>query len=179
MTATDREVTLHGRTFRLRLMAPTDGAAMLAFAGTVPALDRLFLRRDIVDPAEINRWTSDIAAGRVVTFVAFEESAIAGYAYLGFATDTWTQHRAELRVMVAPSARRLGLGRVLVADALDHAREQGALMVDAWMTVEQSDAQAMFARFGFSEVAVLPGYARDRDGQAHDLVAMSLQLADE
>lgn len=179
MTQYTREVTLRDRVFALRLMAPADGGAMLAFAGTVPPIDRLFLRRDIVDPAEIQRWTDDITAGRVVTLLAFEAGAIVGYAYLGFGTDSWTQHRAELRVLVSPGVRRVGLGRLLVGDAMQYGRERGVSVIDAWMTIEQRDARAMFEGFGFSEVAVLPRHVRDREGGAHDLVAMSLGMEED
>jgi hypothetical protein len=56
------------------------------------------------------------------------------------------------------------------------ARRLGLRKLTAQMTAEQETAQAIFTHLGFCEDARLGNWVEDRNGLAHDLVIMSLDL---
>jgi len=59
-------------------------------------------------------------------------------------------HGAELAVVVAPEARGAGLGRTLLASALDTADASGSHELTAWMHGDSPAARALAAGSGFS-----------------------------
>lgn len=52
---------------------------------------------------------------------------------------------------VAPSVRRAGVGRVLVAAVCDWTSETGALTVGLWVTRGNTPAEELYRRLGFHE----------------------------
>ena len=87
---------------------------MAAFARALPEDDLLFLQRDITQPAEVDWWIQETVQGNLVTIVAWEGPNVLGYATYDRGTVRWTRHVAELRVVVAESARGAGVGRLLL-----------------------------------------------------------------
>ncbi len=76
---------------------------------------------------------------------------------------TWTRHVAELRVLVAPEMRGLGLGRLLTEQGFAIARERGVRKMIAQMTTDQEAAVHAFERMGFEREAVaLKGLGGER-----------------
>jgi hypothetical protein len=51
-----RNVELGHSQIEMRLMTPADEQSVLEFAGTLPAHDLLFLRRDITQPKVLSAW---------------------------------------------------------------------------------------------------------------------------
>ena len=64
------------------------------------------------------------------------------------AEDCWLED-----LYVAPEARRLGLGRVLVQRALDRARERGCHRVELDTNEDNHDAIGLYRSLGFSDTA--------------------------
>ncbi len=150
---------------------------IIAFARSLPQNDLLFLERDISDPLEVDRWIEAVAQGVMVTIVARQQDAIVGYATFDRGRVPWTRHVAELRVVVASSARGLGIGRLLLELVFEMAQREGVRKVVARMTPEQTKAQHLFKRLGFEEEAVLRDHAVDAHGVTHDLLLMSFRPA--
>ena len=121
----------------LRQMTPGDKAGLLEFARALPEHDLLFLRRDISQEPAIDDWISELKSGEIVTILAVEGGRIVGYATIHRSLLRWTAHVAELRVMVAESARGLGLGRVLTQEAFANALAMGIEKMVAQMTLDQ------------------------------------------
>jgi L-amino acid N-acyltransferase YncA len=169
-------VTLGGHALTLRLLAAGDREAVLAFAQALPEHDLLFLRRDITRPDNVDAWLSDIEEGRYVTVIAVEGANVVGYATVATDRMTWTRHVAELRVLVAPSARGIGLGALLTEQAFALAQDRGVRKMIAQMTTDQDAAVRAFERMGFVREAVLRGQVMDRDGGLHDLQIMGLDV---
>ena len=63
-----------------------------------------------------------------------------------------------MTVGVVPAARRQGIGRRLVADLLDHARERGAKQVFLEVRVDNAAALALYESEGFDRLGVRRGY---------------------
>jgi RimJ/RimL family protein N-acetyltransferase len=161
----------------LRHMRAPDRDAVLAFARGLPAHDLLFLPVDITRPAVIEAWIEAIARGTMTTLLAERDGAIQGYAAIDRGHLDWSPHVAELRVLVAASARGQGLGRVLTQEAFRLALELGIEKVVAHMTVDQKGAIAVFEGMGFRPEALLRDHVKDRDGHTHDLLILSHDVA--
>ena len=160
------------RTIRLRRLGGHDGNALLEFGQRQPNEDLLFQERDITNVADIGDWIHDTEAGRIRSVVAEEAGKIIGYATIERGRLRWTRHVAEIRVMVDVSARRLGLGHILLNLAFESALTDEVAKIIAQMTPDQVGARKIFERLGFVEDAVLTRHVASADGELHDLVVM-------
>ena len=169
-----REVKVSdNRTVALRLMEKADRDRIVDFARALPPDNLLFLRRDITDPKVVDEWVQDIERGRTVTVLAEGEGELVGYASLWQDDSFWGRHVGELRVLVRPDYRGVGLGRRLSFDVFAIAKDLGLEKIIARMTPEQKRTKANLERLGFTVDALLHGFVRDRDGKPHDLLVMS------
>ena len=166
-------VAVGGETVTLRPLVAADGAAVLAFAGSLPTHDLLFLRRDITEPAEVHAWIAAVAAGDLATVLAIREGRVIGYCVVDRSPLAWMRHVAELRVMVAAEMRGKGLGRMLTTEAFRIASEMGVEKMVAQMTTDQRTAIAVFQNLGFDNEAVLHDHVKDRDGKSYDLLMLA------
>ena len=161
----------------LRHMSAGDKAGILAFARALPEHDLLFLRRDITQEDAVNDWIREMEAGEIVSIVATKGADIVGYATIHLSTLRWTAHVAELRVMVAASMRGAGLGRMLTQEAFANALSAGVEKMVAQMTLDQKGAIATFEGLGFRPEALLRDQVKDRQGNKHDLLVLSHEVA--
>ena len=170
--------TVGGRRVSLRLMDRGDGDAVLAFARGLPEHDLLFLRRDITQPDQVETWVHRIEAGVTTSLLLLDaDGTIAGYATVDRNDLPWSQHVAELRVLVGPTLRGRGVGRLLTEEAFRIALGMGVDKVIGQMTVDQHQAIAVFRSLGFQPEALLRDHVKDRDGNKHDLVILSHDIA--
>lgn len=172
-----RTVELGGQEVTLRLMGDADREALLTFARALPEHDLLFLRRDITRPEVIDAWLSQVRSGEVVTVLAEADGQVVGYGTIHRNTLPWTDHVAELRVMVAEGMRGRGLGRVLTQEAFANALGMGIEKMVAQMTLDQKGAIATFEGLGFRPEALLRDHVKDREGKKHDLLVLSHDVA--
>jgi L-amino acid N-acyltransferase YncA len=167
------EVRIKDDSFTLRLMNPADRDAMLAFAQALPSHDLLFLRRDITRPEVVDRWLDDITRERIMTLLAEHQGTLVGYATVDRGDVSWSPHVAELRVTVASSMRRRGLGRILTLEAFRIALDRGVEKMVAQMTTDQEGAIAVFETLGFRTEALLRDHVKDREGHKLDLLILA------
>jgi L-amino acid N-acyltransferase YncA len=169
-----REVrTTDDRPVVVRLMERSDRDRMVGFARALSADDLLFLRKDITDPEVVDEWVRDIERGRTVTVLADAGGELLGYGALWLDETFWGRHLGEIRVLVRPDYRGLGVGMQLASDVFMIARALGIEKVIARMTTEQVRTRARLERLGFQKEALLKGFVLDRDGKARDLLVMS------
>ena len=90
---------------------------------------------------------------------------------------SWSAHVAELRVSVAPMMRGKGLGRILTQEVFAIALGSGVEKMVAQMTLDQKGAIATFEGMGFRPEALLRDHVKDRDGNKHDLLVLSHEVA--
>ncbi len=165
-----------GQSVEVRLMTAADRDAVLAFARGLKQEDLLFLRIDITDPAVVDEWVANVAAGLSTTLLACDSRGIVGYATVHRTRAPWTRGVGELRVNVSSDYRTRGLGRSLTSQIFDVARGLGLRKLMANMTTDQHGAQAAFRRLGFVPEALLADYVEDRNGTPRDLVMMSYDI---
>ena len=170
------ELKLGGEKGHLRLMKADDGPAILAFAESLPPHDLLFLRRDITKPKVVDAWIEASKAGSIYSVVATKEDQIVGCGTLVADPFSWSPHVREVRVLVSPSAREHGLGRMILQQCFRKALEEDVKKLTAQMTVDQKGAIAIFEELGFRGEALLKDQVMDRDGETHDIVTLSCEV---
>ena len=115
----------------------------------------------------------------------FSDSLRAGYTcwtcrhgadLAGYAIVTVAAGEAHLlNLSVAPEYQRRGLGSPLLREVLRGAREQMARHVFLEVRPSNAAAQAMYARFGFRQIALRRGYYPAREGR-EDALVLTLAL---
>ncbi len=91
----------------------------------------------------------------------------------GFVVARVAADEAEiLNLVVAEGARRKGIGRELVAAALEKARQSGASAVFLEVAADNPAGRALYESAGFREVGVRPDYYRQRRGNYIDALIM-------
>lgn len=116
----------------------------------------------------------------------FSDALAAGYnAWMLIDADTCLGYSVSMRVLdeahllnltVAPAHRRQGLGRVLLAHALEHAAGQGASTAFLEVRVSNLHAIALYHAHGFSDLAQRRDYYPASPGR-EDALIMKLELA--
>jgi L-amino acid N-acyltransferase YncA len=157
----------------VRLMKPEDGAALLAFARSLPEDDLLFLSVDITTPEVVEQWVRNIQSGRTHTVLAEADGKLIGHGTLYISELTWTRHLGEIQLLISRAARGSGLGSLLANEVFAVAQEQNLQKVIARMAAEQRGAMQVFERLGFKAEALLADFVMDREGRTHDLIVMS------
>jgi ribosomal protein S18 acetylase RimI-like enzyme len=108
---------------------------------------------------------AEVAAGRILLFVARGATGIVGTAQLHLVSKPNQPHRAEIaKVLVHSQARRRGIGEALMraAEAAALALGRDLLVLD---TDEAGAARRLYTRLGWTEVGTIPRYALMPDGR--------------
>lgn len=169
---------LGGTHLTFRLMTPDDAEAIGVFARALPPDDLTFLRTDITQPETIKAWMTYLRTGRTISILAeTAEKVIAGYASIHVNDVQWMRHVGELRVLVGSDFRGIGLGKRLTNEAFSLAKDLGLKKMTAQMSTDQRSARQVFEHLGFRPEALLADHVMTRDGQTHDLLIMSYDVA--
>lgn len=178
LEAYPKMVMLRDRTEAIiRPLAEADKTALLNFFHRIPEEERYYLKENVTAPAVIQEWTSNIDYQRVFPIVALHGDEIIGDATLHLRRARARQHVGEVRVVVEPGYREVGLGGRLIRELLDVAAELGLHKVVFELVADQEEAAILAAgSAGFREAAVLKEHVRDMWGNYQDLVIMELPL---
>ena len=161
----------------VRPLAASDAARLLEFFQRVPQEERYYLKEDVASPEVIQRWCYDIDFGRVIPIVALVGEEIVADATLHRSRALARSHVGELRIVVDPGYREIGLGRRLIGELLDIAVQLG-LISAVFELVDHHEKLAIAAAksMGFQVVALLKERIRDVCGDHRDLDIMELPL---
>jgi ribosomal protein S18 acetylase RimI-like enzyme len=110
-------------------------------------------------------------------WIATGQDGILGHVDLRARPEHGCAHRALLGMGVHRLARRQGLGRVLVASAMDWARKQGLEWVDLEVLSINEPARALYRDCGFRQTGEIADMFRI-DGEQLAYTLMSLKLQD-
>jgi len=163
----------------IRPLASEDATRLLEFFQGIPEEERYYLKEDVTSPEVIQRWCYDIDFRRVVPIVALVGDEIVADATLHRSRAMARCHVGELRIVVAPAYREIGLGRRLIGELLDIAVELG-LSLASFELVDRHENLAISAAksMGFQVAALLKERVRDVWGDPRGLVIMELPLED-
>jgi hypothetical protein len=106
-----KTVKCKGENIELVLPESLEAEAVKSFTGKFEDEDLLFLYRDIREPKVVEAWSRSLEDGDIV---AIRYREIVGTTAAVQDTLSWSAHVGELRILVQPDARDLGLGRTLI-----------------------------------------------------------------
>jgi GNAT superfamily N-acetyltransferase len=121
-------------------------------------------------------YAEEVERGRRLLLAAFADGVVVGTVQIIFAPHPNQPHRADIaRMLVHPSARRRGIGRLLMEQAEREALTEGRtlLVLD---TVTGGDAERLYERLGWTKVGVIPNYALMPDGRPCDTTVFFKEL---
>jgi ribosomal protein S18 acetylase RimI-like enzyme len=99
----------------------------------------------------LDEGAAEVTAGEAPVYVAERNGVVVGMVTLCVYT-TLTGAKAYLdHLVVAPEARRRGIGRQLVEYAIERAREAGASRVDLTARATKRAAHALYGSLGFEQ----------------------------
>jgi L-amino acid N-acyltransferase YncA len=175
-----KSIMLHdGTPVVLRPLEPGDKVRLLQFFERVPEEERHYLKENVTAPAVVHGWTTQIDFDRVVPIVALVGDEIVADATLHRSRATARRHVGEMRVVVDPSHRGVGLGRRLIRELLDIAAELGLYKATFELVADREESAIRSATsVGFQQVAILRERIRDFWGNYQDLVLLELPLKD-
>lgn len=134
--------------------AVENGASVNFLAGFAQADGEAFWRGQI----------EAIGAGGRILIVAALDGRIVGTVVVTFAPQPNGPHRAEIgKMLVHSSARRRGIGSILLLAAEDAARENGRTLLHL-DTQTGSAGEALYRAHGWTQMGVMPGHSLTPDG---------------
>jgi L-amino acid N-acyltransferase YncA len=157
----------------VRPMEAKDGPAVWDFFRALPEEDRLFLRDDVTSPEWLDRFVAEIGQETMIPIIAEQGGQVVGNAALYRSRRGWSAHVGEIRVAVARSCQRKGLGTVLARELVKAAINAGLEKMVASVVDNQVGAKRAFEKLGFRAEAVLKGHVKDIHGSKRDLVLMA------
>lgn len=172
-----KKVTLKdGMKITLRPLKKDDEKAFHEFFAAIPERERIFIKHRVQDPEVIRGWCQNIDYGRNLPLLAIADGQIIGDASLHQQLGGWKRHVGRVSVLVHPKYRGHGLGRLLVEEIVDVARNLGLERAEAEFLGEQEAGMKVFAIVGFSQLLKLEDHVKDMQAINHDYVLMSLKL---
>jgi len=100
------------------------------------------------------------------------DEALIAYLFYRFIADEVHIYR----IAVSPEWRRQGIGSQLVGECLQGARHRGMTAAVLEVRPSNTDAVALYRRFGFQVIATRPGYYTDR---REDALILKLDMKEE
>jgi ribosomal protein S18 acetylase RimI-like enzyme len=155
----------------IRPIVTSDREALADFFARVPEGDRTFFKEDVLDARVVDAWAEPRSGDE--RLVAVEDTGeIVGWMALSGGVG-WSAHVGDLRLVVAPTHRRRGLGRALAQRALIDALQRGYSKIAVELIADQTGAIGMFTELGFDPEALLVDHVRDRTGDLRDLLVLA------
>ncbi len=169
-------VTLRDGTYVLvRPMVADDEAALAEFYGAIGEQDLRFFRDPVKEATVIHDWTAHLDYSRVLPLLALVKERIVGNASLHFC-DGPKRHMAEIRLFLVKDFRRRGLGTKMLRTLIDLARKHGLAILTAEIVADDANCIKAFEGQGFKPAAMLRDGYLFPDGEAHDLVMLTMPL---
>lgn len=172
-----RPLQCGGKPLEIARMTSADRDALVAFVATLPAHDLLFLNRDITHPKVIDAWMRALDRGQINSLIVHDGPHMIGCTAIIVDPLSWSPHVGELRIMASPAYRGMGLGRAMIQECFAQALDLGLTKLVAQMTTRQRAGITVFEELGFRAEALLAKHVADREGNLHDLVLLSQDVA--
>jgi GNAT superfamily N-acetyltransferase len=108
--------------------------------------------------AYTRRVREEIDGGRAMVAVAELHGQIAGYVFAGIEPESWKELRREAGyvhdLVVDEPHRRAGVGRALVASAVDWFDARGVTRIMLWTAPQNAGAHRLFRDAGFRQTMI-------------------------
>ncbi|MGH3077800.1 MAG: GNAT family N-acetyltransferase [Gaiellaceae bacterium] len=162
----------------MRRADPTDASALVALAEAVAHEEGRWILtteswRSVRDERRYLK-----AAQRhpdAAVFVAEEDGAVLARLSLARDPHPASTHVADLGLMVAAGARRRGIGRMLLSEAVAWARASAVRKLELHVFPWNEPALRLYESFGFEREGYRKGHY-ERDGEHVDAILMALEV---
>jgi RimJ/RimL family protein N-acetyltransferase len=164
--------------FVVRRATPADAGALVELARVVVAEPEGWLISDggWRSVAEERRYLRALRRHpHAAVFVADMPEGLVARLSLARDTHPASYHVADLGLMVAAGYRRRGIGRALLEQAVEWAREAEVTKLELHVFPHNEPAIALYEGFGFEREGYRRGHYRRGDGYA-DAVLMALRI---
>lgn len=162
----------------LRPMVADDKDKLLTFFRKLPEIDRLYLRSDVTKEEVVDKWVKNLNYEKVLPILALVGKEVVADATLHRSEYSWTKHVGEIRIVVAPTMRKKGLGAILAKELFHQAMLSGVEKIIVEMAEEDEPAKKVFEKMGFKKEAILKNHIIDVKGKKHNLLIMSNNVED-
>ena len=166
------------RGFIIRRATPADAAALVELGHIVGSEPEgwLITDGDWRHVSEERRYLRAIRrSADAAVFVAETEEGIVGRLSLARDAHPASRHVADLGLMVAASHRRRGIGRALLARAVEWGRESRIDKLELHVFPHNDPAIRLYEQFGFEREGLRRGHYR-RGGELMDAVLMAYRV---
>jgi len=172
-----KKIDCKGQEIELQLAPSLETEELQAFTAALPERDLLFLSRDIREPKVLKAWSNSLESGDIVTVSAHRDGQIIGTTAVVTDKLSWSAHVGELRILVHPDARDIGLGRELIQESFLIGLSLGLEKITVRMLLDQEAAINVLEEMGFRSEALFRDHVKDPSGEKHDLLIMSHDVA--
>ena len=162
----------------LRPMTDKDEAKILMFLKKLPLEHRLFLRDDVADEKTVKGWAKNLNYSTVIPMIGEADRKIVANGTLHFSQLRWMKHVGEIRILVDPKYRGLGIGRTIIHELFGLGISGGLERIMATQMDSEEFLISVLISLGFYEVARIPKHVKDMKGIKHDLVVLVAEAQD-
>jgi ribosomal protein S18 acetylase RimI-like enzyme len=172
-----KTVECKGEEIELVRLDSLETDAVKSFTDQLEDEDLLFLARDIREPKVVEAWSRKLETGDIVTIAAMRQNEIVGITAVIQDKLSWSPHVGELRILVRPDARDLGLGRTLIQESFLMGLDMELEKLTVRMLLSQDRAITVLEEMGFKTEAMFRDHVKDRSGKKFDLLIMTHDVA--
>ena len=165
-----------GRSVLIRPLETGDFEGSRAFFARLDASERRYMRRDVTDPEVVRTRIKEAQTSTVERLVAIHDDQIVGDGSLEHERFGWGDRIAQIRIIIQPDFRRIGLGSSLARLLYVIAHNQNVARINVRILRPQKVCCEIFHRLGFREEFVLPDHVRDLEGKLQDLIILRSDL---
>jgi RimJ/RimL family protein N-acetyltransferase len=160
----------------IREMHAEDEQKLLEFFRDLPLEERQYLRMDVTIRENLQRRMNPGPFRRIWRLVAEHEGRIIADATLYGASAGWMRHAAEIRWIVHPDFKRMGLGSILLWELFQKSLSEKYHLVFCEVVPAQTVAIKVLENLGFKQVMVRPNHIKDISGKKRDLHVYVLNI---
>ena len=172
-----KTIDCQGEEVTLEIASSLETEPLQKFTTALPEKDLLFLSRDIREPKVLEAWSRSVEAGDIITIAASRGDEIIGTTAVVKDEHSWSPHVGELRILVHPDARDIGLVRELIQESFLIGLSLELEKLTVRMLLDQGAAINVLEEMGFRSEALFRDHVKDPSGEKHDLLIMSHDVA--
>ncbi|MDP8228322.1 MAG: GNAT family N-acetyltransferase [Candidatus Electryoneaceae bacterium] len=165
-----------GTEVEIKILHKNDIPALKDLYRALGAADRALLREDVLNEHYDKRLANQIEDENIYRIVAWQKGEIFASLTMVRGFARWRRHTCELRSVVHPHHRRLGIASNLLEEAIFHADSLGIEKLYINLQPEQIEAIKMAETLGFRMEASLKHHVKDSFGTYHDIHFYSMDL---
>ncbi len=165
-------------TIVVRPLVPEDFERLFKYFSTqLDEKDTAFLKDNVRDPETIRKWCANRNYERVIPLIALVDDNVVSSSSLHMGNFGWSRYVGKVRLTVAKSHRRKGIGSLMLKEIEEISGKLGMERLWAEIVSEaQEEALSLFLKHGFSKRGVLKRLAEDPQGNYHDIIICIKEL---